>query len=272
MLKEFELTVSLTKSWCGSFGFTITRSKLDNCFYVQEVLDNPAKADGRLRPGDRLVMVQLFPLLETQSPFWKFHKTGFDCQWFELPLSPFIFQVNGHNVTNVTDDVAISILRSSSKRLHMVLGRAVQNLLPPPPPDTLQDIVIPKTPSGQLGECFIVGETRITLYHFMNFQQNNKNISYSIHNDDPFACVYAGIKLTGGIGSKWQGIYVQEVVPSSPASEEGSIQPNDKIVYICGKCTLGMTLEDAVKVFESAPRKVRFKAMRWVWIIIAIIC
>ncbi|KAL0178119.1 hypothetical protein M9458_027013, partial [Cirrhinus mrigala] len=114
MLKEFELTVSLTKSWCGSFGFTITRSKLDNCFYVQEVLDNPAKADGRLRPGDRLVMV------------------------------------NGHNVTNVTDDVAISILRSSSKRLHMVLGRAVQNLLPPPPPDTLQDIVISKTPSGQL--------------------------------------------------------------------------------------------------------------------------
>ncbi|KAG7236361.1 hypothetical protein INR49_001058, partial [Caranx melampygus] len=34
---------------------------------------------------------------------------------------------------------------------------------------------------------------------------------------------------------------------SSPASEEGSVQPNDKILYICGRCTLGMTLEDAVK-------------------------
>ncbi|KAI4877633.1 hypothetical protein NFI96_022984 [Prochilodus magdalenae] len=185
VLTEFELTVTLSKSWSGSFGFTITRSKLDGCYYIQDILDNPAKADGRLRPGDRLIMV------------------------------------NGHNVTNVTDEVAMSILRYSSKRLHMVLGRAVQNLLPPPPPDSLQDIIIYKTPSGQMG-----------------------------------------IKLTGGIGSKWHGIYVQEVVANSPASEEGSIQPNDRIVYISGKCTLGMTLEDAVKACENASRKVKLKAMR----------
>lgn len=69
-----------------------------------------------------------------------------------MDIVSYVLQVNGHYVTNVTDDMAISILRSSSKRLHMVLGRAVQNLLPPPPLDTLQDIVISKTPSGQLGE------------------------------------------------------------------------------------------------------------------------
>lgn len=57
VLKEFEMTVILTKSRSGSFGFTITRSKLDHCFYIQEVLDNPAKSDGRLRAGDRLIMV-----------------------------------------------------------------------------------------------------------------------------------------------------------------------------------------------------------------------
>lgn len=56
-MKEFELTVLLTKSRSGSFGFTITRSKLDNCYYIQEILDNPAKADGRLRAGDRLITV-----------------------------------------------------------------------------------------------------------------------------------------------------------------------------------------------------------------------
>lgn len=74
----------------------------------------------------------------------------------------------------------------------------------------------------------------------------------------------SGIKLTGGIGSKWQGIYCLEVVPGSPASEEGSVQPNDKILYICGRCTLGMTLEDAVKACEIAPRKVKLKIIRYV--------
>ena len=57
-MKEFELTVLLTKSRSGSFGFTVTRSKLDNCYYIQEILDNPAKADGRLRAGDRLITVR----------------------------------------------------------------------------------------------------------------------------------------------------------------------------------------------------------------------
>nr|XP_029525786.1 tyrosine-protein phosphatase non-receptor type 13-like isoform X2 [Oncorhynchus nerka] len=185
MMKEFEMCVVLTKSWSGSFGFTITRSKLDACYYIQDILDNPAKTDGRLRPGDRLVTV------------------------------------NGQDMTNVTDEVAMSILRSSPRRLSLILGRAVTNLIAPPFPDNLQDIILHKTPTGQLG-----------------------------------------IKLTGGIGSKWQGIYCLEVVPGSPACEEGSVQPNDRILYICGRCTMGMTLEDAVKACETAPRKVKLKATR----------
>ncbi|XP_034408071.1 tyrosine-protein phosphatase non-receptor type 13 [Cyclopterus lumpus] len=185
LVKEFELTVVLTKSRSGSFGFTIARSKLDNCYYIQDILDNPARSDGRLRAGDRLVTV------------------------------------NRHDVTSVADDVAMTILRSSPRRLSMTLGRAVTNLVAPPSCDSLPDIVLYKTPSGQLG-----------------------------------------IKLTGGIGSKWQGIYCLQVVPGSPASEEGSVQPNDKILYICGRCTLGMTLEDAVKACEIAPRKVKLKIFR----------
>ncbi|XP_056290866.1 FERM and PDZ domain-containing protein 2 isoform X2 [Pseudoliparis swirei] len=185
LVKEFELTVVLTKSRSGSFGFTIARSKLDNCYYIQDIRKNPARSDGRLRAGDRLVTV------------------------------------NRHDVTCVADDVAMTILRSSPRRLNMTLGRSVTNLVAPPSCDSLPDIVLYKTPSGQLG-----------------------------------------IKLTGGIGSKWQGIYCLQVVPGSPASEEGSVQPNDKILYICGRCTLGMTLEDAVKACEIAPRKVKLKIFR----------
>ncbi|XP_038847605.1 tyrosine-protein phosphatase non-receptor type 13-like isoform X2 [Salvelinus namaycush] len=185
VMMEFEMCVVLTKLSRSSFGFTITRSKLDACYYIQDILDNPAKTDGRLRPGDRLITV------------------------------------NGQDVTNVTDEVAMSILRSSPRRLSMTLGRAVTNLIAPPSPDNLQDIILHKTPTGQLG-----------------------------------------IKLTGGIGSKRQGIYCLEVVPGSPACEEGSIQPNDRILYICGRCTMGMTLEDAVKACENAPRKVKLKATR----------
>ncbi|MEQ2209028.1 hypothetical protein XENOCAPTIV_022666 [Xenoophorus captivus] len=216
MIKEFELTVVLTKSRSGSFGFTITRSKLDNCYYIQEILDNPAKADGRLRAGDRLITVNI------KTPICTLF-LGVRCV---LLLFCHFLQVNGHYVTSVADDVAMTILRSSPRRLNMTLGRAVSNLVAPPPCDSLPDIVLHKTPSGQLG-----------------------------------------IKLTGGVGSKWQGIYCLEVVPGSPASEEGSVKPNDKILYICGRCTLGMTLEDAVKACEIAPRKVKLKIIRYVFIL-----
>ncbi|XP_041125252.1 tyrosine-protein phosphatase non-receptor type 13-like isoform X2 [Polyodon spathula] len=182
---ESELSVTLTKSHCGSFGFTIVRSKLDGCYYIQDILDDPAKADGRLRAGDRLIVV------------------------------------NGQDVSNVSHDEAMSVLRCTPNKLMVTVGRVVHNLRAPPCPENIPDIVLVRSPSGQLG-----------------------------------------IKLTGGIGSKWQGIYVLEVVPSSPASEEGSLQPNDKILYICGKCTMGMSLEDAVNACESAARRVEIKATR----------
>lgn len=70
-------------------------------------------------------------------------------------------QVNGHNVTSVADDVAMTILRSSPRRLSMTLGRAVSNLVAPPPCDSLPDVVLHKTPSGQLGGTFELQETKI---------------------------------------------------------------------------------------------------------------
>lgn len=66
-------------------------------------------------------------------------------------------------MTNVTDEVAMSILRSSPRRLSLILGRAVTNLIAPPFPDSLQDIILYKTPTGQLGKT-LNGSMTISIY------------------------------------------------------------------------------------------------------------
>lgn len=84
-----------------------------------------------------------------------------DCEQFLL-----CFQVNGHDVTSVADDVAMTILRSSPRRLSMTLGRAVSNLVAPPSCDSLPDIVLYKTPSGQLGKALYIQYNTIQIHKF----------------------------------------------------------------------------------------------------------
>ncbi|KAJ8402332.1 hypothetical protein AAFF_G00368210 [Aldrovandia affinis] len=53
---EVELNVSLVKSEKGSLGFTLTKGNDLSC-YIHDIIQDPAKGDGRLRPGDRLITV-----------------------------------------------------------------------------------------------------------------------------------------------------------------------------------------------------------------------
>ncbi|XP_012735223.2 tyrosine-protein phosphatase non-receptor type 13 isoform X3 [Fundulus heteroclitus] len=53
---EAELMVSLLKSEKGSLGFTLTKGNDQGC-YIHDIVQDPAKADGRLRPGDRMIKV-----------------------------------------------------------------------------------------------------------------------------------------------------------------------------------------------------------------------
>ncbi|XP_051533072.1 tyrosine-protein phosphatase non-receptor type 13 isoform X2 [Myxocyprinus asiaticus] len=55
-IPEVELKVSLVKSDKGSLGFTLTKGPDNNC-YIHDIIQDPAKGDGRLRPGDRMIMV-----------------------------------------------------------------------------------------------------------------------------------------------------------------------------------------------------------------------
>lgn len=52
-----KLPVSLVKSDKGSLGFTLTKGPDQNC-YIHDIIQDPAKGDGRLRPGDRMIMVK----------------------------------------------------------------------------------------------------------------------------------------------------------------------------------------------------------------------
>ncbi|XP_009998658.1 PREDICTED: tyrosine-protein phosphatase non-receptor type 20 [Chaetura pelagica] len=183
--REMEIFVTLTKSEKNSYGFSVVLSKADNCLYVDEILYEPALSDGRLRRGDRIIMV------------------------------------NGIDVTSLPCNEALTLLQSSPPDLHLVVCRADSDPSSSIRPDEIPEITLAKGANGQLG-----------------------------------------LKLTGGAGSKLQGIYVVEVVPGSPASVEGSLQPQDQIVYICGLWTEGISLDDAVRVCEAATQNVQIKAIR----------
>ncbi|KAM9285287.1 FERM and PDZ domain-containing protein 2 [Morus bassanus] len=183
--REVEIFVTLTKSENNSYGFSVVLNKVDNCLYVDEILNEPALSDGRLRRGDRIIMV------------------------------------NGIDVTPLPCNEALTLLQRSPPDLHLVVGRADSDPHPSIRPDEIPEITLTKGANGQLG-----------------------------------------LKLTGGAGSKLQGIYVLEIVPGSPASVEGSLQPRDQIVYICGLWTEGISLDDAVRVCEAATQNVQIKATR----------
>ncbi|KAM9379731.1 LOW QUALITY PROTEIN: FERM and PDZ domain-containing protein 2 [Phaethornis superciliosus] len=178
---EMEIFVTLTRSENG-YGFSVVLNKVDNCLYVDEILNDPALSDGRLRRGDRIIMV------------------------------------NGIDVTSLPCNEALALLKSSPPDLHLVVDRAESDPHPSIRPDEIPKITLTKGANGQLG-----------------------------------------LKQTGGTGSKLQGIYVLEIVPGSPASVEGSLQP-DQIVYLW---TEGISLDDAVRVCEDATQNVQIKATRY---------
>ncbi|XP_026655527.2 FERM and PDZ domain-containing protein 2 isoform X1 [Zonotrichia albicollis] len=184
-IQEMEIFVTLTKSENNGYGFSVVLNKMDTCLYVDEILNDPALSDGRLRRGDRIIMV------------------------------------NGIDVTSLPCNEVLTLLQSSPPDLHLVVGRADTDPRPSVRPDEIPEITLTKGADGQLG-----------------------------------------LKLTGGAGSMLQGIYVLDIVPGSPASVEGSLQPRDQIVYICGLCTEGISLDDAVRVCEAATQNVQIKATR----------
>ncbi|XP_044159764.1 tyrosine-protein phosphatase non-receptor type 13 isoform X7 [Bufo gargarizans] len=104
---EVELHVTLTKSEKGSLGFTVT--KASDCIgcYIHDIIQDPAKSDGRLQPGDRLI------------------------------------KVNDVDVSNMSHTEAVNLLRAAPKTVRLVLGRVLEIPKPQVPSHLLPDITLP---------------------------------------------------------------------------------------------------------------------------------
>ncbi|XP_056424718.1 tyrosine-protein phosphatase non-receptor type 13 isoform X2 [Hyla sarda] len=103
---EVELHVTLTKSEKGSLGFTVT--KANDCIgcYIHDIIQDPAKSDGRLQPGDRLI------------------------------------KVNDVDVSNMSHTEAVNLLRAAPKTVRLVLGRVLEIPKPQVPSHLLPDITL----------------------------------------------------------------------------------------------------------------------------------
>ncbi|KAG8504316.1 LOW QUALITY PROTEIN: Tyrosine-protein phosphatase non-receptor type 13, partial [Galemys pyrenaicus] len=103
---EVELLITLIKSEKGSLGFTVTKGSQSIGCYVHDVIQDPAKSDGRLKPGDRLI------------------------------------KVNDTDVTNMTHTDAVNLLRAAPKTVRLVLGRILELPRMPVLPHLLPDITL----------------------------------------------------------------------------------------------------------------------------------
>ncbi|XP_010605005.1 tyrosine-protein phosphatase non-receptor type 13 isoform X5 [Fukomys damarensis] len=103
---EVELPITLIKSEKGSLGFTVTKGNQSIGCYVHDVIQDPAKSDGRLKPGDRLI------------------------------------KVNDTDVTSMTHTDAVNLLRAAPKAVRLVLGRILELPKMPVLPHLLPDITL----------------------------------------------------------------------------------------------------------------------------------
>ncbi|XP_019381501.1 PREDICTED: tyrosine-protein phosphatase non-receptor type 13 isoform X2 [Gavialis gangeticus] len=103
---EVELEVSMTKSEKGSLGFTVTKGNDNVGCYIHDIVQDPAKSDGRLRPGDRLI------------------------------------KVNDVDVTNMSHTDAVHFLRAAPKTVRILVGRVLELPKIPILPHLLPDIIL----------------------------------------------------------------------------------------------------------------------------------
>ncbi|KAJ7986804.1 hypothetical protein DPEC_G00332180 [Dallia pectoralis] len=100
---DVELKVSLAKSDKGSLGFTLTKGNDLGC-YIHDIIQDPAMGDGRLKPGDRMIMV------------------------------------NNTDVSNMGHTEVVNLVRAAPRVVDLIVGRVLEAPKPPIEAHLLPDI------------------------------------------------------------------------------------------------------------------------------------
>lgn len=71
-----------------------------------------------------------------------------------------------------------------------------------------------------------------------------------------------GLVLTGGIDSQLQGIFIQHIVPESPAHRDKRLKPGDQIKMVNNTAMEGLTRDEAMQTIKTSPSFVHLLVLR----------
>ena len=71
-----------------------------------------------------------------------------------------------------------------------------------------------------------------------------------------------GIIITGGTDSLLDGIYIQKIIPGSPADKDGRLKPGDKILRINNSSMEGVPRDEALRALQHSASFVHITIVR----------
>ena len=71
-----------------------------------------------------------------------------------------------------------------------------------------------------------------------------------------------GLIIAGGTDSLLDGIYIQKIIPGSPADKDGRLKPGDKILRIDNSSMEGVSRDEALRALQRSPSFVRLTVVR----------